>query len=152
MTLEAADRFWSLVGFGGDDGCWPWRGYRERNGYGRFGVLRKQWLAHRVIYWLTFGTEPEAVCHRCDNPTCCNPRHLFAGTRADNNRDRASKRRSAHRPGAANHMAKLTDAVVIAARAEYAAGGISQQALANRLGVSQGTIGPVLLRKRWTHV
>jgi len=89
------DRFWRKVARGADDECWPWLGKPNEKGYGRFGVRRKVVMAHQFAYVLANGALAEEHCalHRCDNPICCNPAHLFAGTIADNNRDMWAKGR-----------------------------------------------------------
>lgn len=76
--------------------CWPYRGAINNKGYGRFSTwvpIRRRLLAHRVQYFLTWGHLPPVVMHTCDNPICCNPRHLVGGTQADNIRDMRSKGR-----------------------------------------------------------
>lgn len=89
-------RLWARVDKSGD--CWVWAGGVNHGGY---GVLRKPrgiaTLCHRVAYVLTNGCVPDDICvlHRCDNRRCCNPSHLFLGTRGDNNRDRSAKGRTA---------------------------------------------------------
>lgn len=94
---DFATRFWLLVDKRGPDECWPWAGgARSHNGYGEYGhASRGKVRAHRVAYELTHGPIPDglSICHHCDNPPCCNPAHLFAGTTLDNARDRAQKGR-----------------------------------------------------------
>jgi hypothetical protein len=81
--------------------CWEWIGPRNAAGYGRVssgtGKERRTTYAHRYFYTEANGPIPEGmlVCHKCDNPPCCNPHHLFLGTRTDNQRDRVAKGRTA---------------------------------------------------------
>jgi hypothetical protein len=80
---------------GGPDACWPWTG-RTEGGYGRLWFKNKHERAHRVA-WALANNQPVpdgmVVCHRCDNPPCCNPADLWLGTRTDNNADRDAKGR-----------------------------------------------------------
>lgn len=96
--------------------------------------------AHRWAYEAFVGpvSRDLMVCHTCDEPSCQNPRHWFLGTAADNNRDRSRKGRSFTGPR------KLTAAQVAEVRRRYAAGGISQQALADEFGVSQTGVSLLL--------
>lgn len=79
----------------GESQCWEWTGATDPNGYGRLAWNDRLWLAHRVSYTQHVGPIPDgiSVCHRCDNPPCCNPAHLFLGTHADNVRDMWAKGR-----------------------------------------------------------
>jgi len=100
-NLTYAERFWLKVDISSENECWNWIASKYRNGYGQVSIRRADGsktmgLSHRVAYQLTFGEIPEGmvVCHRCDNPACCNPTHLFLGTTRDNINDKMSKGRA----------------------------------------------------------
>ncbi len=168
MTLE--ERFWSKVTK--THSCWLWTGAKKIDGYGQFGVLNKTQQAHRVSWELHYSPIPPGlhVLHRCDNPPCVNPAHLFLGTNADNVKDRIEKGRTAtgnhggrvfgDRNGARTHpetrargdrhgCAKLTAREVFEIRQVYAEGSVSRQHLAERFGVSRGTIGHIVTGHTW---
>jgi hypothetical protein len=87
------EKFWVRVAPKDENGCRIWTGSIHHSGYGVVDYHGRQWLAHRLSFFLSTGQQPEAVCHRCDNPPCCNPDHLWAGTYLENNRDREAKGR-----------------------------------------------------------
>lgn len=109
-SIRSVDDFWSRVDVGEDSSCWNWLGAKADRGYGFYapmpGVLLR---AHRVAYALNNGGIDDElfVCHKCDNPSCCNPNHLFLGTPKDNMGDMISKGRKVVQRGEQNHYSKL---------------------------------------------
>lgn len=101
------DRFFSRF-IKMDSGCWQWTAHADKNGYGVLPGDKKNIRAHRLSYEIHVGQIPKElfVCHRCDNPGCVNPDHLFLGTAKDNNQDSLKKGR--HYVGEKNGRAKLT--------------------------------------------
>lgn len=126
------------------DGCWEWQGARHGKGYGHFRWNGKVTKAHRVS-WALYKTDPmpEVVCHRCDNPPCVNPDHLFAGTNAVNIADKMAKGRQAKLDG--NGRSKLTSEQV----AEIRASTERHVVLAERYGVSPSTIRHARTQRSW---
>jgi hypothetical protein len=148
------DLFWSKVDRRGPEDCWPWTAGRGSLGYGLFSLkprhMRRQ-RAHRVAYELTHGPIPDGlhVCHRCDNPPCVNPAHLFLGTGADNVSDMVSKDR--HQHGATNGQAKLTEDSVRTMRALWSEG-VTYAALAERFSIAEKSVWAIVKRRNWKHV
>jgi uncharacterized protein YerC len=140
---------WAAVA--SEDSCWPYSKrtfVKSGNGACTYGLVyqgrSKRVRAHRLAFELAFGAIPEglAVCHRCDNPLCCNPLHLFLGDAALNNADKMEKGRHYALSGERNGLAKLTDrqALEVARRARD---GESQSALAAEFGISQSAISRI---------
>lgn len=129
-------------------GCWEWPGFRDKNGYGRANFNGKTTVAHRAVYQLTGGVIPEGMnlCHRCDNPPCCRPDHMFIGTQKDNCQDAKAKARHSH--GERNGSAKLSEEAV----REIRSSGLTQWGLADKFGVTQSAIWAVIHRRAWAHV
>lgn len=131
-------------------GCWEWNGSLDVYGYGQMAVNRgRPWKAYRIAYeaWVKVPAENVDICHRCDNPPCINPAHLFEGARAVNVADMVSKGRSATWSKRAH---KLTGPQVDAIRAEYATGTVYQRDLAAKYGVTQSLVSHIVNKKRRT--
>jgi len=158
--LSVEERFWSKVDrSAGPEGCWLWTGSGDPKGYGTFWHDGRTRKAHRASWLLFKGGIPEGiwVLHRCDNPPCVNPAHLWLGTNADNVADMMRKGRDRHplgvgpkRParGAANGRAKLTEASVLAILAD----GRSHYRIAADYGVTHGVIWRIKRGERWRHL
>lgn len=98
LTGKIINSFWTKV-IKKDEGCWDWNASKTKRGYCRIGIGASQCInAHRISWIIHNGNIPEGmfVCHRCDNPSCTNPNHLFLGTRQDNTNDMMIKKRSKH--------------------------------------------------------
>lgn len=93
---KLAKRFWSKVDKGAEDECWEWKASINVKGYGQFSWgTGSNRMAHRVAWMLTHQEDPgsDVICHSCDNPSCCNPAHLWRGTHSQNSKDMVRKRR-----------------------------------------------------------
>jgi len=92
--VPLAERFWSKVDRRGENECWEWTAYRERDGYGWFGVMGRNHGAHRVSYALTSGAIPKGmqIDHICSNKACVNPSHLRLATDTENRLNRPRRR------------------------------------------------------------
>ena len=115
-----SERFWSKVDKQGSTECWPWTASVVKNlGYGQFGMGGTMMRSHRVAWELSNGPIPAGmfVLHKCDNPPCCNPQHLFIGTQTDNMQDALAKGRHGH--GTIGGPRKYSDALIKKALAEY---------------------------------
>ncbi len=152
--IPLARRFWAKVDRRGPDECWPWTGSTRRKGYGK---IRRPgadggWVsAHHVAWELVHGPVPDGkqVLHRCDNPPCCNERHLFLGDNDANVADKVAKGRQCS--GVRNGQAKLDETRVLAIRRRHTAGeGIKP--LARAYGVSPRTVQFIVRHQTWAHI
>lgn len=135
----------------GPNGCIVWLGAKSQKGHGRLRIDGRQMWAHRVAYEIVNGPIPEGLfaCHRCDNPICINPEHIFLGTIAENNADMVRKGRQAR--GSGNGQSKLTEWRVMVVR-KAVAQGMPIAAVARKLRMSAGTISCAVSGKTWGHV
>jgi hypothetical protein len=134
------------------DDCWPWKGYKNTYGYGQFFHGGRYRPAHRAMFEFKNGPIPQGlfVLHRCDNPICVNPAHLFLGTQLDNMTDCIAKDRNNR--GERNGQHKLTEEMVLEIRRLYDLGQEGYMKLGQRLGIPSSTIRNVIKRKRWKHL
>lgn len=140
--------------------CWEWIGPKDRDGYGQLTLGKRgtQVRAHRYSWELSNGPIPEGmfVLHRCDNPSCVNPRHLFLGTQTDNMRDMVAKGRGPDVSGESNPRAKLSreDVRQIIRHARHVPHhkGLTHQELAKRFGVSKSLISQIAQKRIWREI
>ena len=150
--------FWRRVQISSRDDCWPWKGARSKQGYGSIRGPRprhRHYVASRLAYEFTTGKDPGPlhVCHHCDNPPCCNPRHLYLGDHSLNQLD--AHARGLHPPvqrhGEANGNARLTADDVRQIRRRITRGE-SNKEIAADYPVSHGMISNIRCGKSWRHV
>ena len=155
QTAEDGERFWSYVDqSGGPDACWPWRGYRRADGYGQFHLDGRTEVASRLALEDALEVDlPDGVIvrHTCDNPPCCNPRHLVQGSHADNAADREQAGHTAK--GERNGRAKLTDQQATEIRWRFWLGRASPlRLLAREYGVSERAIRFIVKGEHYSHL
>lgn len=131
-----------------ETGCFIWMGYIQKNGYGQVFMNGKLNRAHRASWEIEYGAIPHSmnVLHKCDNPSCVNPAHLFLGTQADNMRDMNNKNRESC--GEKNIHSKLTKENILAIRADSRGSTI----IAKQYAVTAPTIWAIQKYKTWKKV
>jgi hypothetical protein len=149
-----------------ENGCWMWTGWKFKDGYGGFNVRRRTVRAHRWAYKYFVGPIPEGmcVCHKCDNPACVNPDHLWIGTNIDNMRDEREKGRTPNGDrngkrtcpekiikGIKVGVPKITEMDVKEIRA-MCGEGYCYKEIAKKFGISPGSISKIKFRVNWKQV
>lgn len=174
MTPDREKLFWSKVNKDGPipphcpelGPCWVWKAGKFVEGYGAFKDDGSNKKAHRISWKLSNGEIPEGklICHKCDNPHCVNPGHLFQGTTADNMADKVSKRRQAKgaehskavfegRPRGVNHLcAKLKEHDVNEIRRAHDQKEATKTELSARFGISWSHVDRIVNRVVWKHI
>lgn len=145
-TPKDIARFWSKVKVTSDiDSCWEWQASKgNKYGHGQFYANGKRDFSHRVSWKIKNGAIPNKMCvlHKCDNPSCVNPNHLFLGTRQDNTRDMLEK----HRQGR-----KLTIAQVDEIRRRYFEESATKEELAQEFSVHITNIHAIVIERTWRY-
>ena len=165
---KATSTFWSRVAKGGPDECWVWQAGRVPYGYGAFYVRPRNYGTHVISWWIANKHKriPNGyqVCHRCDNPPCVNPAHLFLGSVADNFHDSVKKGRRRHvrlppanehadkMPRGSQHWnARLTEDVVREIRTRLA-DGQRQCEVMRAMSLPRRTVQEISSGRKWRHV
>jgi hypothetical protein len=163
LTDDDIARFWEKVDTRSDTECWLWTGSLTK-GYGQFNLGRGRGgvYAHRLAYFLNRGIDPGPLltCHECDQPRCCNHKHLWLGSIGDNNRDSVAKGR--HPTGDNHHwskyprrgeqLSKLKESDIVEMRALHASGGWTYTTLSAKFGITRCPCWHIVNRRTWKHV
>jgi hypothetical protein len=147
------ERFWSNVNITDFFLCWNWGGYRDNKGYGRLGIKGRLIYAHRLSYTLNIGEIPKGlcVCHKCNNTSCCNPYHLYAGTPKDNSDDMIRANRQEHRSGENHPHAKLTETQVLEI-IKLLKTDMTHKEISDRFPVTRKNITRINTGRTWKHI
>lgn len=136
-----------------ENGCWVWQKFKDKDGYGFIRVDGARHRAHRYSYLKFVGEIPAGmvVCHKCDNPSCVNPDHLFVGTKQQNTQDMFAKGRNGkfdRLKGSCHPMTHLTEADVL----DIFSSKMSYLKLSQKYGIGKSTVSRIKLGKSWAHV
>ena len=153
MIGSLEKRFWKRVSKSGDDECWEWLGWKDKDGYGGFYWKDITTRAHRASWIIAHGKIPKGmcVCHHCDNPSCVRPGHLFLGTMTENIKDRDIKNRNKgnFESGERHRMSKLTRKEII--RIRSFCGDFSDKEIAKIFGISRRYVNSIRNYRVWNH-
>ena len=150
-------RVWRHVEKLGDDECCPWKGAKNKAGYGIicYGTMydRHSMAAHRMVWQSIHGEAPigMVVMHSCDNPSCCNPAHLSLGTHQENTEDCIAKGRRSKKYAFSPRQRKLSDDDIREIR-KMAASGLKDYEISHKFKICSSTVWNIVKRKRKAHV
>jgi hypothetical protein len=161
MKRKTFDDVWNLIAKKGDDECWEWQGYKAK-GYGQMMVNQIAYYAHRLVYGLTYPNTitfkapadknlKQFIMHKCDNPACCNPKHMQLGNQSDNNKDAKAKERSRGLKNEKHNLAVLSNEQANQIRIFYGHGW-SKKEIAKMFGVTTTVTNRVISYKTYIGV
>lgn len=148
--IPIENKFWAKVPSNKDSNeCWEWLGTKSSDGYAELKYKRKHIRANRIMWEMVNGQIPNGmiICHRCDNPACVNPHHLFLGTQMDNMHDKIAKGR--HSYGENHKLHKLTIRQVKQIRKQVSERTATMSQIARNMNVSLTTISSIVHEKTW---
>jgi len=153
MSENDITRFWKGIIITTPNECWNRNKPFKGRGYRTFNLNGVKYQYNRIAWFLYNHKQPGLfeVCHRCDNPQCCNPNHLFIGTSQDNYIDCVTKHRNVNNQGINHGMSTLTESDVLRIRAFYNMG-YKQHTIAKQFGIHQATVSKLVNYKRWHHI
>jgi len=160
LTEKNIKNFWKKVDIKSEDECWEWTGCKNNDDYGQININKKTYRSHRISWILHYDDIPKdnsiygtmLVLHKCDNPGCVNPNHLFLGTNKDNMEDMVTKNRNKipDNSGEKHGRHKLTEREVLEIRFKYSSCLYLQKDLAEEYGIKQ--ISLIVNNKIWKHI
>ena len=153
-------KFWNNISItANDDKCWDWKCCTNKKGYGIVRINKKNWLTHRLAYFLNYKIDPidKLVCHSCDNPKCVNQKHLWIGTNKENMHDKITKGRSGYEKrktlrGEENGYSKLTSVQILEIRNLYQTTKTSYRKLSKFFNVGTSHISRIVKKQVWKHI
>lgn len=150
ITQQQINYFWSKVDIKSENECWNWLGCKIK-GYGTIKLNQKPIRTHRLSYFLTYGeiTTGLLICHKCNNPSCCNPNHLYAGTNKENTQDIINSG-NFKMVGESHWNSKLTFVQVSEIR-ELLSQGVKEKEVAKIYSMSKRQINDIKNRKSWNY-
>lgn len=146
-------RFWEKAEIGTSDECWEWQRAKSNYGYGRFKIGDSTRYAHRVSYRMLIGPIPgeRQINHKCHNPSCINPDHIYLGNQKQNNED--CRLAGRHKASKGTEMPHGFNAdTVREIRARYENEDVSYADLARQYNVMKETIGQIIRRETYRHI
>jgi len=152
LIKQDITRFWSMVDRRGPNDCWNWTASQDKDGYGRFhDCNNSSYQAHRIAFAVCNGDTKLQVCHNCNNPACCNPSHLYAGSQSKNIQQCYDDGRAFICCGENSGNVKLTESKVLQIRELYRDGWL-QREIAEKFGICQVRVSEICRGKAWKHV